>query len=241
MAKDNIFAEPMEKIRDFRFDENVASVFADMIKRSIPGYENVIFMLRVLAERFAVADSNCYDLGCSLGASALSLQAGVKQSGCRIYAVDVSEPMIQRCRENVAAIKSAPPIEVLLEDVRNIQFQRASVVVLNFTLQFLPPEDREILLKNIYDGMLDGGVLILSEKITHENEFTRELLVDIYHDWKRSNGYSDMEVSQKRTALENVLKIDSLPSHIKRLEAIGFKHCEQWFQCFNFISMLAFK
>ncbi|MBN2640604.1 MAG: carboxy-S-adenosyl-L-methionine synthase CmoA, partial [Victivallales bacterium] len=155
--------------------------------------------------------------------------------------VDISEPMIQRCRKNVAVIKSKTPIEVLLEDIRNIQFQRASVVVLNFTLQFLPPEDREILLRKIYDGMLDGGVLILSEKITHENEFTRELLVDIYHDWKRSNGYSDMEVSQKRTALENVLKIDSLPTHIKRLETIGFKHCEQWFQCFNFISMLAFK
>ncbi len=241
MKKDQIFAQPLDKVSGFKFDDKVASVFADMIKRSVPGYENIVFMLRVLAERFVVADSNCYDLGCSLGASALSLQTGIKQPGCRIYAVDNSQAMIERCRENVAAVPSPVTIETVCADIRDIEFTRASVVVLNFTLQFIPPADRDALLRKIYDGMLPGGIVVLSEKITHDNPFTRELLIDIYHDWKRSNGYSDLEVSQKRTALENVLFPETFDAHRARLERIGFQHCEQWFQCFNFISMVAFK
>lgn len=241
MVKDNIFAQPLKKIEDFKFDEKVASVFANMIKRSVPGYENIIFMLRILAERFAAPNSNCYDLGCSLGASALSLQAGITQPGCKIFAVDNSEAMIKRCRENVAASHLATPIEAVCNDIRDIKFENASIVVSNFTLQFLPVADRKDLLQKIYNGMTDGGVLILSEKITHDNEFTRDLLIDIYHAWKCSNGYSQMEVSQKRSALENVLIPETFDAHRKRLYDIGFKHCEQWFQCFNFISMVAFK
>ncbi len=241
MEKDRIFAQPLDKVSGFRFDDRVAAVFADMIKRSVPGYENIVFMLRVLAERFAVAESNCYDLGCSLGASALSLQAGIRHPGCRIYAVDNSAAMIARCSENVAASTLPTPIETVCADIRDIEFSRASVVVLNFTLQFLPVADREALLRKIYDGMLPGGIVVLSEKVTHDNPFTRDLLIDIYHDWKRNNGYSDLEISQKRTALEDVLIPETLAVHRERLASIGFKHCEQWFQCFNFISMVAFK
>ncbi len=241
MAKDRIFAQPLEKIGDFKFDENVASVFDDMIRRSIPIYEKIIFMLRILAGHYVKPNSNCYDLGCSLGASALSIAGGITQPDCKVFAVDLSEPMIRRCCDNVATVKPPTPVVVMCDDIRNIAIEKASMVVLNFTLQFLPPEDRDELLKKIYDGMLPGGVLVLSEKITHDNPVTRELLIDIYHDWKRSNGYSDMEVSQKRTALENVLKLDTMPYHLERLEKIGFKDCAQWFQCFNFASILAFK
>ncbi|MDD3118548.1 MAG: carboxy-S-adenosyl-L-methionine synthase CmoA [Victivallales bacterium] len=240
--KDNIFARATDRIAAFEFDDKVASVFADMIERSVPGYADIIRMLPVLAERFAVAGSNCYDLGCSLGAVALALRAGIKAPGCRIYAVDNAPAMIARCRDHAAAPSPFPtPIETLCADIREIEFSRAAIVVLNFTLQFLPVADREPLLRRIYDGMVPGGIVVLSEKITHDDPYSRDLLIDIYHAWKHANGYSQLEISQKRTALENVLRPETLAVHRRRLEQIGFRHCEPWFQCFNFMSLTACK
>ena len=240
MTRDNIFATINDNGGDFKFDDKVSAVFADMIRRSVPGYENIISMLSTLAARFATPDSNCYDLGASLGASAIAIRNGIKAPGCRIFAVDNSPHMIAKCRENTASSSLPTPIETICDDIRNIQFTRASIVVLNFTLQFLPTQDRLPLLAKIRQAMLPGAVLVLSEKITHHNPFTRQLLIDVYHDWKRSNGYSDLEISRKRSALENVLIPETIDSHRERLQLAGFSHSEQWFQCFNFISILAF-
>lgn len=239
--KDNIFAQPLQTAEDFKFDDKVADVFPDMIKRSIPGYENVIIMSGLFAERFAQPDSNCYDLGCSLGATTLSMRARISQPGCRIIAVDNSESMVSRCRKIIDSNDSQVPVSVIQADIRNVDYQKNSLTVINFTLQFLPVEDRLPLLRKIYDSMLPGAALILSEKITFEDRENSELFIDIYHAWKAHNGYSEMEIRQKRNALENVMKPDTVRVHRERLAAAGFKRCEIWFQCFNFISLAAFK
>ena len=241
MKTDNIFSKPQNKVEDFKFDKKVVSVFPDMIKRSVPGYENVIIMSGLFAERFAQTDSNLYDLGCSLGTTTLAMRSRITASGAKIIAVDNSPDMIERCKMIIDEDKSEIPVELVLDDIRNIDFQNNSMTVLNYTLQFLPPQDREELLKKIYDSMLPGAVLILSEKITFSEKQNSELLIDIYHSWKAHNGYSEMEIKQKRNALENVLIPDTIPQHIERLEKIGFKRCELWFQCFNFISIIGFK
>jgi len=241
MKTDNIFSKPQNKVEDFKFDKKVVSVFPDMIKRSVPGYENVIIMSGLFAERFAQPDSNLYDLGCSLGTTTLALRSRINVPGVKIIAVDNSADMIERCKTIIDSDKSDIPVELVLDDIRNIDFKNNSMTVLNYTLQFLPPEDREGLLKKIYDSMLPGAVLVLSEKITFSEKQNSELLIDIYHSWKAHNGYSEMEIKQKRNALENVLVPDTIPQHITRLEKIGFKRCELWFQCFNFMSMVAFK
>jgi tRNA (cmo5U34)-methyltransferase len=115
------------------------------------------------------------------------------------------------------------------------------VVVLNFTLQFLSPEDRYTLLEKIYAGLRPGGILILSEKFVFENQVANELLIDLHHDFKRANGYSELEISQKRSAIENVMRPDSVETHKARFEQLGFSSYEVWFQCFNFGSMFAIK
>ena len=241
MKTDDIFLKPQNKVEDFKFDKKVVSVFPDMIKRSVPGYEDVIIMSGLFAERFAQAGSNLYDLGCSLGTTTLAMRSRITAPGAKIIAVDNSADMIERCRTIVDEDKSEVPVELVLDDIRNIDFQNNSMTVLNYTLQFLPPEDREKLLRKIYDSMLPGAVLILSEKITFSEKQNSELFIDIYHSWKAHNGYSEMEIKQKRNALENVLIPDTIPQHIARLEKIGFKRCELWFQCFNFMSMVAFR
>jgi tRNA (cmo5U34)-methyltransferase len=239
--KDNIFSAPIDKIGDFTFDAKVAEVFPDMIQRSVPGYSNIISAIGMLAERFAKPNSNVYDLGCSLGAATLSMRRHINQEGCKILAVDNSPAMVERCRLHIDAFRSDTTVEVIEADIRQVTIENASIVVLNFTLQFLTPEDRQTLLEKIYAGLRPGGILILSEKFIFEDADSNELLIDLHHDFKRANGYSELEISQKRSAIENVMKPDSVATHKQRFDEIGFSSFEVWFQCFNFGSMFAIK
>lgn len=241
MTKDTIFAAPIEKLGDFTFDENVAEVFPDMIQRSVPGYSNIITAIGMLAERFVTANSTVYDLGCSRGAATLSARRHIKQPNVNIIGVDNSQPMVERCRQHIQAYHSDIPVEILCDDIRHIEIKNASMVILNFTLQFLPPADRVVLLEKIYQGLNPNGVLVLSEKFCFEDKHIDNLLIDLHHQFKRANGYSELEVSQKRAALENVMRIDSINTHKARLKKVGFSHSELWFQCFNFGSMIAVK
>ncbi|MCW8828017.1 MAG: carboxy-S-adenosyl-L-methionine synthase CmoA [Gammaproteobacteria bacterium] len=241
MSKDAIYATPQEYIVDFAFDERVASVFPDMIRRSVPGYGDIIALLGLFAEQYAQPGSTLYDLGCSLGAATLSLRRRIKADGCCIIAVDNAEAMVERCREHIAADLSPTPVEVNCADIREVVIQNASVVVLNFTLQFLPPHERLALLQKIHRGLLPGGVLVLSEKIRFADEQSQRFQESMHLTFKRANGYSAMEVSQKRQALENVLTPDTIEQHRERLSEAGFCQIEPWFQVFNFASIAAFK
>lgn len=239
--KDNIYAAPLQQMIDFRFDERVVSVFPDMIQRSVPGYATLISNIGTMAARYVQANSHCYDLGCSLGAVSLSLRHAIDKPGCKIIAVDNSEAMIVKAREVLAEDEKSVPVVLHCADINEVSIERASVVVMNFTLQFIAPELRQELIQKIYDGMLPGGLLILSEKLAFEDPQTNQFHIDSHHDFKRANGYSDLEISQKRSALEKVLIPETLNGHQARLQQAGFSFVEKWYQCFNFVSMVAVK
>ncbi|WP_437612020.1 carboxy-S-adenosyl-L-methionine synthase CmoA [Erwinia sp. V71] len=239
--RDTLFSAPIAKLGDWTFDERVAEVFPDMIQRSVPGYSNIISMIGMLAERFVQPQSKVYDLGCSLGAATLSVRRNIAVPGCQIIAVDNSPAMVERCRRHIDAFRADTPVEVTEADIRDIPIENASMVVLNFTLQFLAPEERQQLLNTIYQGLNPGGALVLSEKFSFEDQQVGELLFNMHHDFKRANGYSELEISQKRSMLENVMLTDSVETHKQRLRHAGFEHAELWFQCFNFGSLVAVK
>lgn len=225
----------------FRFDEQVVRVFPDMISRSVPGYELLVPMIGMLARRYARPDTNLYDLGCSLGAASLAMSLAVRAGGTQIIAVDNSEAMVARCRKVVAENCGAVPIDVRMQNMRETPVENASVVVLNFTLQFLDPDDRQALIDRIAAGMLGGGVLVLSEKICFEDGQEQADQTAWHHDFKRSQGYSDLEIAQKRNALEDVLKPETEATHLQRFQRAGLSRCRRWFQCFSFASYIAFK
>jgi tRNA (cmo5U34)-methyltransferase len=239
--KDTIFSAPINKMGDFTFDERVAEVFPDMIQRSVPGYSNIISAIGMLSERFVTPNTQLYDLGCSLGAATLSMRRHINKSGCKIIGVDNSHAMVERCKLHIQAYRSDTPVDIIEADIRDVEIENASVVVLNFTLQFLSPEDRLQLLQKIHRGLNPGGILILSEKYVFSDSTTNNLLIDLHHDFKRANGYSELEISQKRSAIENVMLPDSIDDHKRRFADIGFSSYEVWFQCFNFGSMFAIK
>ncbi|WP_440875398.1 carboxy-S-adenosyl-L-methionine synthase CmoA [Thalassotalea sp. PLHSN55] len=238
---DLIFSNQQKQIKDFAFDAQVVEVFPDMISRSVPGYNTIIDTIGRLSQRFVTDDSNVYDLGCSLGAATLAMRRGISANNAKIIGVDNSAAMVERCKIHVNAFKGETPVEIIEGDILQTKIQNASMVVLNFTMQFIEPAKRQQLISTIADGLKPGGLLLLSEKITAEDNTCNELLIDLHHDFKRANGYSELEIAQKRTALENVMRPDSLSTHQQRLSHAGFNHVTPWFQCFNFFSLIAIK
>lgn len=238
---DNLFCAPIAKLGDWTFDERVAEVFPDMIQRSVPGYSNIISMIGMLAGRFATPGSQVYDLGCALGAATLSMRRNITVDDCRIIAVDNSAAMVERCRRHIEAFRATTSVTVVEADIRDVPITNASLVVLNFTLQFLEPADRQRVLDHVFAGLNPGGVVVLSEKLSFTDAGIGELLFNMHHDFKRANGYSELEISQKRSMLENVMLTDTVETHKARLRQAGFGHAEVWFQCFNFGSLIAVK
>ena len=242
-GKDKLFERPEIEAGHFVFDDRVVRVFPDMINRSVPGYAQIVAMLGLLARRYARDDSRLYDLGCSLGAVALAMSRAVRARGAEIVAVDNSPAMIARLEEILAERRAAGcvPVRTRCEDVMDCAIENASVVALNFTLQFVEPGARRLLLRRVFAGLRPGGVLLLSEKVRFESAEEQRLQTEWHLDFKRAQGYSELEIARKREALEHVLKPDSLPQHHQRLMETGFDRVFQWYQGFNFVSLIAFR
>ncbi len=242
MTRDQVFSEPKPQIVDFVFDETVAGVFPDMIRRSVPGYELVVPMTGLLAAR-AMRDSGvsrAYDLGCSLGASSLSILKALDALDVTledpvVVGVDNAAPMLEQAR---AAIHDRR-ILFLEADIRDLDFEPAGAVTMNWVLQFLPPESRLDVLRGIHAAIAENGALLLSEKVRSDDPAVESFNFEAHLDFKRANGYSELEISQKRTALEQVMIPDTLETHVARLEAAGFRRVQVWFQCLNWASFIA--
>ncbi len=236
--KDRVFSEPLGDVKPFEFNETVANVFRDMISRSVPGYELLLRMIGLYAGIFVQPGSRVFDLGCSLGEASLVIANQARGRDFEIIAVDNSAAMITKCNQHEALPEN---IEWRCQDIRQTEISNASMVVLNLTLQFLPPAERQQLLERIFAGLKSGGILVLSEKVLFADALENQRMVDLYQGFKKTMGYSDLEISQKRNALENVLVPDTAGQHLERLEEIGFSEIYPCFRSFNFISYLAIK
>ena len=237
--RDRLYAVPREEMENFVFDERVAAVFGDMITRSVPGYATIVAMTGILARRHAVDGSRIYDLGCSLGAASAVMAHGLEERECAIVAVDSAPAMLERARVELAARGLEERIELVCTDIRQLEIRSASVVVLNFTLQFIDPDDRLDLLQRIRAGLLPGGVLLLAEKVAFADPQRQQRMTAWHTAFKKANGYSELEISQKRAALEKVLLPDTLDTHRARLREAGFRVVDEWFRCLNFAGLLA--
>lgn len=238
---DLIFSTKQRALKDFAFDEQVVEVFPDMISRSVPGYNTIIETIGRLSHQYVKENTTIYDLGCSLGAATLAMKKAITAENCNIIGVDNSPAMVERCKMHINAFKGNTPVEIVEGNIIDFPITNASMVVLNFTLQFVEPEKRKDVIANIANGLNKGGLLVLSEKLSDEDKVADDLLIDLHHDFKRANGYSELEIAQKRTALEKVMLTDSVNTQIERLKSAGFSHVTPWFQCFNFYSLVAIK
>ncbi|HHL31392.1 MAG TPA: carboxy-S-adenosyl-L-methionine synthase CmoA [Oceanospirillales bacterium] len=239
-CEDKIFEQQFESVKSFAFDQQVTDVFADMIKRSVPGYDAILKSIAMYCMQYASDNSNIYDLGCSWGAVALTAAKATRAVDCQIIAIDSSIPMVTKCQQVITDAGLADKVKVLQQDIVSMELLNASVVVSNFTLQFIPKKQRLKVVEKIYSGLNPGGVFILSEKFI-SNKGDDDFLIEHYHAYKKLNGYSNKAIQRKRQALKDVLIPDSVTEIKSRLQQAGFSQVVKWFQCFNFASFIAIK
>ena len=241
MTKDEIYRRSLRNIEDFTFDEQVSRVFEDMIDRSVPGYRTLIANIGPIAKQFLQNKSHCYDLGCSHGAATLSIRNVVDDPTIKYFAVDNAPAMIKKCEYNIAQQKNDASVAFLQEDIQNVSIENASFVLLNLTLQFVPLEQRQSIIEKIYQGLIKNGACLLTEKVVFPDIETEQLMQQLHENFKIANHYSQLEISQKRKSLEKVLLRETQAEHIQRFYDTGFSRVITWFQCMNFISMIAVK
>ena len=240
-VKDQVFCEFSNKLSEPKFTEKEASVFDDMVNRSIPFYSEIQRMISELAADHIQPESDVYDLGCSTGTTMIGMNTTVPQD-IRFIGIDHSDQMLKKCSEKLEEANFTRPHELVVADLnKGFRIENASVAVLSLTLQFIRPICREKVLRTIVDGLLPGGVLILVEKILAEESSFNRNFIKYYFDMKRRNRYSEMEISQRREALENVLIPYKLSENMLMLREAGFGHCEIFFKWYNFAGIIAAK
>lgn len=238
---DKIFDEKRMP-EDFEFNTRVVEVFDDMLDRSVPFYNEVIKAGAQILTKHLEDGDRIYDLGSSTGTTLLELSRVIDNKNLEYIGIDTSEPMLNKARLKAELYSRDSNIfKFIKEDITNFDHLDAGAIMLNYTLQFIRPLQRETLMKRVFNGLRPGGVVLLSEKtISHDKRINREF-IDIYHSFKRKKGYSELEISQKREALENVLIPFSIQENKDLLEKVGFSTVETYFQWFNFSSILAIK
>ena len=226
---------------DFNFGAETATVFDDMVSRSVPFYDEIQRMVCEIATGFAVAGTNLYDIGCATGTTLLALDKVINPA-VHLIGMDNSDEMLEKARAKLKDSGTRQKIDFVNADLNDPpRIENASVVIMLLTLQFVRPLNRERLVKEILNGLCDDGCLILVEKVTGSCTMLNRLFIEYYYNFKRRRGYSDLEIAQKREALENVL----IPYHQEEnrdlLLKAGFQHVEEFFRWYNFSGLVAVK
>ncbi|MCP9820363.1 carboxy-S-adenosyl-L-methionine synthase CmoA [Synechococcus sp. Cruz-9H2] len=242
--RDRLFAQTTSRTSDFEFTEAVAEVFDEMVERSVPLYPEQQSMVMELCSKFYPKDSSIYDLGCSTGTTLAHLATRLPPTA-KLIGYDSSAPMLDQARLKLEQLGHSTRIELrtcdLNDDPSSLDLENAGVALLCWTLQFVRPLNRDLLINQIYQSLRPGGVLIVTEKILTINSHMNRFFVDLYHDFKRRNQYSDTEIMRKREALENVLVPYRLDENYELFRRNGFQHVETFFQWYNFAGFLCIK
>ncbi len=241
MKKDKVFATRKKRVRPFEFNKEVAQVFDDMLNRSVPLYGESILRQAQLAACFHQTGTRIYDLGCSHGNLGIKILDHLCDQSACLVGVDNSLPMIEKYVRRLKRRDALSRVNLICGRLEDVVICNASVVIVNLTLQFLPIQLRTELIARIYQGLTPGGVFLLTEKIVHPEAVFDDLYLQFYTEYKRENGYSDLEISQKREALEKVLIPEPVQVHESRIRDAGFTHFDVWLKWFNFAAMMAVK
>lgn len=241
MQKDTVFKDVERPAYDFKFNKEVATVFDDMVVRSVPYYEEMQRMIAELTKDFAVKGTNVYDLGCSTGTTMINLDK-ILENDIHFVGIDNSDDMLIKCESNLKDAGVKRKVAYENQDLNcDIELKNPSVVIFCLTLQFLRPLNREKILKKICDSLPENGAVILIEKILTEHSICNRLFIEHYYEFKKRNGYNETEISKKRESLENVLVPYQLSENEALLKACGFRYTEVFFKWYNFTGLIAIK
>ena len=237
--QDNIYESGNLSGLPFAFNKEVTEVFEDMIDRSVPGYKTSLSLISLFAKQYYQEGTNCYDLGCSLGASSLSILKSIPSA--RVIGIDNSKAMIEECLSRFETLMTNQSLSFLCEDIMKSELRNASFITVNYLVQFLDLAQRDNLFKKIHKALLPGGILLMSEKVHYENSYESNRIFKTHHKFKSVNGYSQLEISSKRDSLEGVLITESEDDHFLRGRRVGFERSAKVLSNLNFRTLIFFK
>jgi tRNA (cmo5U34)-methyltransferase len=240
MSSDELYSSG-RVVEDFSFNDRVADVFDDMLDRSVPFYREVIAAMADIIGRTARPGSVIYDLGCSTGSTLIELARRLPESDFRFIGIDNAPAMIDKARDKAAMYGKSGVMEFQLDDITTCELPGADIILCNYTLQFIRPLRRPEFTARLHQALADGGLLFISEKVICDHSRLNRTFIDIYHDFKRRQGYSELEIAAKREALENVLIPFSVQENIDLLTGAGFGRVETFFRWINFVSFVGIR
>ncbi len=238
--RDTLFQRE-EICEDFVFNDRVAQVFDDMLDRSVPHYQEVIHSIARILACHLQHKEQVVDLGCATGTTLLKLSTLLQEKELTYLGIDNSPAMLEKARLKAELFSREKELTFVCEDITRNNQTGTAAFILNYTLQFIRPLHREAFLEKIYHNLRPGGICILSEKTVSHHPGLNRRYIDIYHQFKKERGYSELEIAKKREALENILIPCSLEENRSMLHNAGFIEVEPFYQWFNFVSFLAVK
>lgn len=222
----------------WHFDAEVATVFDDMLARSIPQYDVMRKSVFDLGKRYVQPNSWVIDLGCSRGQALVPFVEHFGMSN-RYLGIEASESMALAAR---ARFDGNQHVVIRQDDLRKTYpSEKSSVTLSVLTLQFTPIEYRQRILQQAYDGLLPGGAFILVEKVLGASAAVDADLVSLYYALKGANGYSTEQIERKRLSLEGVLVPVTAKWNEDLLRTTGFRHIDCFWRWMNFAGWLAVK
>lgn len=240
--KDKLFKSPMERAQDFDFGPNTAKVFDDMLGRSVPFYEEVQYMIVELVEKFSSKRPVIYDLGCSTGTTMAMIAEKLRDKKPLLIGIDYSEAMLEKTKEKLEKLNHMSKVKLIKDDLNEeMTFEKADTFIMNLTLQFVRPIFRDRLVENIYKSLKQAGCFIFIEKVLDEDSMLNRVFVELYYNFKKRKGYSELEIAQKREALENVLVPYRVNENIELLKRNGFNTVDIFFRWYNFAGFIGIK
>ncbi len=241
MSHDRLFRNKKDLVSDFDFGKNTARVFDDMLNRSVPFYSEMQRMISEMAGYFAAENTNLYDLGCSTGETLIYLDQ-IMPEHIKLIGVDYSEEMLKKAEQKLKKANFSHEYELIQSNLnQGVNIENASVVIMNLTLQFIRPLFREKLVRSIAEGINEGGCFFLVEKVLSPNSLINRMYIKLYYDFKKRSGYNELEIRQKREALENVLIPYQYDENKQLFLENGFKAYECFFRWYNFCGTIAIK
>lgn len=238
--KDEIFKATMEKVPPFEFNNEVACVFDDMISRSVPDYNLIQELTVSIVDKVAQSGDTVVDIGCSTGTTLAKLAELITNKTLTFVGIESSPAMVNKANQKLSGIKGGSSVSILTGDITSTEIPPCKIAIMHYVLQFIPTEERASVLKMIYNSIEKNGIFIFSEKIRMP-EGTASLIEELYYEFKKSKGYSALEISQKREALENVLIPNTWNNIFVSLHDAGFKVATPVFQRYQFVTFIAAK
>jgi len=240
--KDALFKSPMERKNDFDFGPKTAKVFDDMLSRSVPFYEEIQFMIVELVEKFSSKKPVIYDLGCSTGTTMVMIAEKLKDKKPLLVGLDYSEAMLEKTKQKLEKLNHMSEFKLIKGDLNEeMKFNKADTFIMNLTMQFVRPIFRDRLIENIYKNLKQAGCFIMVEKVLDEDSMLNRVFIDLYYNFKKRKGYSELEIAQKRETLENVLVPYRVNENIELLKRNGFNTVDIFFRWYNFAGFIAIK